>query len=497
MNGRHRLRLWWRVPGFRAATLVLALALDAGAQNGVPTARVTGVVYDSMAMRPLAGALVQLALVPSAGSIDTVRSVMTDSLGRYDFISIPLGTYLLGFQHVAMDSLGLSGPLQRLDVRTASTVKAPMAVPSMVSIIRTVCGGRGELKDSLAALLGSIRHAKSDTPLPGAFVSLRWGEVILGRGGTMERSTPIVDTFTNDEGWFTACVPGGVQMTVRATHNNDLSGNVELGVPAHAVLRRDIYVGPALAEVRGGDSTATGRAREERIVELGRGELRGVVRALDGGPIDGARVALLSGEGETRTNARGEFVLAGLPFGSHTIEARAIGYVPGQSIADIVEFRKAVAEFILLDVSAYLLDTIRVAAARRLDAAAREGFERRRKSGAGQFIDESVLDTIKANTFKDLVRKFTFVRFVRGNTLETSWREHVEFLGRRGEFCLPVIYLDGTQLLNDNTDLDVIIHPASVRRIEAYPSGIALPAEFASNKDCGVLAIWTGARRKQ
>jgi hypothetical protein len=42
----------------------------------------------------------------------------------------------------------------------------------------------------------------------------------------------------------------------------------------------------------------------------------------------------------------------------------------------------------------------------------------------------------------------------------------------------------------------VIIHPASVRRIEAYPSGIALPAEFASNKDCGVLAIWTGARRK-
>jgi carboxypeptidase family protein len=497
MNGRYWVRRWWRVPGFRAATLVLALAIEAGAQNGVPTARVTGVVYDSMAMRPLFGALVQLALVPSAGSIDTVRSVLTDSLGRYDFASVPLGTYLLGFQHVAMDSLGLSGPLQRLDVRTPSTVRAPMAVPSMVSIIRTVCGGRGTLKDSLAALLGSIRHAKSDTPLPGAFVSLRWGEVILGRGGTMERSTPIVDTFTNDEGWFTACVPGGVQMTVRATHNNDLSGNVELGVPAHAVLRRDIYVGPALAELRRGDSTATGRAREERIVELGRGELRGVVRALDGAPIDGARVALLSGEGETRTNARGEFVLAGLPFGSHTIEARAIGYVPGQSIADIVEFRNAVAEFVLLDVSAYLLDTVRVAAARRLDAAAREGFERRRKSGAGQFIDESVLDTMKAFTFKDLVRRFAFIRFVRGNTLETSWREHIEFLGRTGEFCLPVIYLDGSQLVSENTDLDVIIHPASVRRIEAYQSGLALPAEFASNKNCGVLAIWTGARLKR
>jgi carboxypeptidase family protein len=485
----------WRWGHFATLAVVLAAAGETSAQGRVPVAHVTGVVYDSMAMRPLAGALVQLALVPASGTIDTVRSVMTDSLGRYDFISVPPGTYLLGFQHVAMDSLGLSGPLQRVDVRTASTVRAPMAVPSPQAIIRTVCGRDG-VKDSLAALLGSVRHARSDAPLPGAFVSLRWGEIILNRGGTMQRSTPIVDTYANDEGWFTACVPGGVQVTLRATHNNDLSGNVELGVPAQAVLRRDIYVGPALAEVRAPDSTATGRQREERIVERGSGELRGVVRALDGGPIDGARVALLSGEGETRTNAQGEFVLSGLPFGSHTIEARAIGYVPGQSIADIVEFRSAVAEFVLVDVSGYLLDTVRVAAVRRLDAAARGGFERRRKSGSGMFLDETVLDTIKAMTFRDLVRRLPFIRFVRGNTLKDSWREHVEFMGGMGDPCIPHIYLDGTRLIDEKTDLDVIIHPASVRRIEAYQRGVAIPAEFASNMDCGVLAIWTGARRR-
>jgi hypothetical protein len=366
----------------------------------------------------------------------------------------------------------------------------------MLSIIRTVCGRDG-VKDSLAALLGSVRHARNDTPLPGAFVSLRWGEVLLGRGGSMQRSTPIVDTFANDEGWFTACVPGGVQMTLRATNGTDLSGNVELGVPAHAVLRRDIYVGPSQAEVRGPDSLGSAREREERIVDRGVGELRGTVRALDGQPIANARVALLTGTGETLTNARGEFVLAGLPLGTHTIEARAIGYVPGQELADIVEFKEAVAQFVLLDVSAYLLDTVRVAAARRLDAAVREGFERRRKSGVGYFVDESVLDTLKAITFKDLVRRHSFIRFVRGNTLETSWREHIEFMGRTGAPCVPVIYLDGTQLLGGQTDLDVIIHPASVRRIEIYQSGLALPAEFASNRDCGVLAVWTGARRQR
>jgi hypothetical protein len=188
--------------------------------------------------------------------------------------------------------------------------------------------------------------------------------------------------------------------------------------------------------------------------------------------------------------------LRALPYGSHTIEARAIGFIPGQVIADIVDFEQKAAEFELLDVSAYLLDTIRVAAVRRLDSSAREGFERRRRGGSGYFVDESVLDTIKAMTFKDLVRRVPGIRFTRGNQIDDSWREHAEFMSGQGNACIPVIYLDGARLIHEKTDLDVIIHPASVRRIEAYYRGIAIPAEFASSKSCGVLAIWTGARRK-
>ena len=172
-------------------------------------ARVTGVVFDSLAMRPLTGAVVQLALVPAPGRIADVRSFVTDTLGRYEFRAITPGTYLLGFQHVAVDSLGLHSPVQRIDVRTESTVRAPMAVPSARAVIRAVCGRDGS-KDSLSVLLGSVRHSRSDAPLPGAFVSVRWGEVLLGRGGSMQRTTPIVDTWANDEGWFTACIPGDV-----------------------------------------------------------------------------------------------------------------------------------------------------------------------------------------------------------------------------------------------------------------------------------------------
>jgi hypothetical protein len=220
------------------------------------------------------------------------------------------------------------------------------------------------------------------------------------------------------------------------------------------------------------------------------------VRALDGGPIEGARVALLNGVGETRTNARGEFVLQGLPFGSHTIEARAIGYVPGQEIADIVEFREGVTEFVLLDVSAYLLDTVRVAAMRRLDAAAREGFERRRKTGSGYFIDEAEIDSMRAMSFRDQVRRLPGIRFRRGNRLDDHWEEHVEFTSGRGEPCIPMIYLNGAQLVHGKVDLDALINPATVRRIEAYFRGVAIPAEFASSETCGVLVIWTEVRRR-
>lgn len=474
---------------------ILAAPPDPGYGQGLaampPSARVNGVVFDSMAMRPLNGALVQLVHVATPGIMSTVRSSSTDSLGRFDFPAVPPGTYLLGFQHVAADSLGLRSPLQRLDVRTASGVRASMAVPSARSIIRTVCGREG-MTDSLSALVGSVRHARSDAPLPGAFVSLRWGEVSLGRDGTMQRTMPIVDVFANDDGWYTACVPGGVPATVRATHGTDLSGDVEIGVAAHAVKRRDIYVGAADAEVKR-DSTSP--FAPERIIDRGRGELRGIVRALDGGAIEGARVSLLTGTGETRTDERGEFVLRGLPLGSHTIEARAIGYVPGQEIADIVEFRQEAMQFLLLDVSAYLLDTVRVAAARQLDAAERAAFERRRKSGTGYFMDETMLDTMRVVSFKDFVRRLPGVRFTRGNALGDTWREHIEFTSGQAGPCTPDVYLNGARLVQ-GADLDEMIHPASVRRIEAYFRGVALPAEFMSNQTCGVLAVWTAARRR-
>lgn len=483
------------------AGLVAAGAAPAavGAQPAAPGAalsRIEGSVYDSLTMRPLAEAVVQLAEVPQPGRVGAVRTSRTDSSGSYTFVGVAAGTYLLGFQHVAIDSLGIRGPLHRVDVRTGGRMRVSLAIPSAASIVASACGA-ASAADSVAVLVGSVRDAHTDAPLGGSYLSLRWGEVVLARGG-MRRETPIIDVHTNALGWFSTCVPGDTPVLTRATHGLDVSGDVELAVPTRTIRRRDLYVGPAEVSIVGGDSARRAGApgEGERIVSRGSGVVRGTVRTLDGRPLAGVRVSVQDGATETRTDTAGQFRLASAPHGTHTLEARAIGYVAGQELVDIVAFREAAVEFHLIDLRAYLLDTMRVAAVRRLDAEARAGFERRRRGGSGYFLDEHQLDTIVAFSFKDLIRRIPGVRFSRGTRIDSALHEYIEFeRGPNGEPCQPTIYLDGSQLIAGKVDLDQLVSHATVRRIEVYHRGVAIPAEFASSDRCGVLAIWTGPRR--
>jgi hypothetical protein len=485
-----------------AAVMLACVVADGDAQQPRVTeterpaaSTIAGAVYDSITMRPLADAVVQLALVPQPGRVGEVRVTRTDSAGRYRFPDVAVGTYLVGFQHVALDSLGLRGSVHRVDVRLPSAVRLAMAIPSPASIVAGVCG-RDRMKDSVGVLVGSVRDARSDAALGGSYLSVRWGEVYLSKHG-MRRDTPIVDVYADADGWFTTCVPGGTPLLTRASHDTDVSGDVELSVAAYSILRRDLYVGAADAAVVSEDSVKrVGAPGEgERIVTRGAGTVRGVVRGTDGKPLAGARVAILSGASESRTDDQGSFTLPQVPHGTHTLEARALGYLPGQEVVDIVVFRESRADFYLIDLRAVLIDTVRVAAARQLEATARAGFERRKRAGVGYFVDEAQIDSMRAFSFKDLLRSMPGVRFVRSTSIEEQWREHIEFtFGGRSEPCLPSIYLDGTLLLSGKTDLDVIINPITIRRIEVYHRGVAIPAEFASSMQCGVLAIWTGNR---
>ena len=75
---------------------------------------ISGVVYDSIARRPLPGALVQVVAVEGARHFS--NSTITDSLGRYRLSNVPGGRFMLGFLHPLLDSLGIEP--SALQIRT-------------------------------------------------------------------------------------------------------------------------------------------------------------------------------------------------------------------------------------------------------------------------------------------------------------------------------------------------------------------------------------------
>lgn len=96
------------------------VAAQATEKNRAPGASITGIVYDSIAGAPLAGANVQLAAADSLGRFS--GGAVSDSLGRFAIDGVPNGRYLIGFLHPMLDSLGLQPTLRAVTVVDARTV---------------------------------------------------------------------------------------------------------------------------------------------------------------------------------------------------------------------------------------------------------------------------------------------------------------------------------------------------------------------------------------
>src|SRR5690349_21636143 len=90
-----------------------AVGPPARAQQPIaPSAVVSGVVYDSIAQRAIAGATVEFVSAddPSARP----HTAVSDASGRYTLREMPLGHYLAGFAHRALDTLGLENVPRRV-----------------------------------------------------------------------------------------------------------------------------------------------------------------------------------------------------------------------------------------------------------------------------------------------------------------------------------------------------------------------------------------------
>jgi hypothetical protein len=477
----HRQGIVMRLLPVLCSVLLVRLA---GAQTpGVP-ASVTGAVHDSIGGRPLSGAVVQLVAVDVATR--AARSVLSDSLGRFRLDSVPAGSYMLGFFHPVLDSLGLEPLVQELTVAGGAPVRADLAIPSPARFRAIICGPQAAA-DSGAALFGVARDARTGSPLSGVSVTVTWAEISFGPRG-LARQLPRRVITTASNGWFALCnIPGAGAIAIAATRGADSTDVVEIEVPTERLLRRDMYLGPVrLAQARRTDSLTPPNVRR-----VGDGQLTGVVVTASGNtPIEGAQVGVVDGP-RVSTNVRGEWTLTGAPLGTRLLEVRAVGYYPERRAVDVIDNAPPVRTS-LMTMKA-VLDTVQVTASRLSENL--RGFEDRRRAGPGRYL-----------TPEDIARRNPVVtsdvfRMVPGMQVERSPLGATQLFmrGTFSEQCVPAIYLDGHFMRGFSADdVDDWVKPNRIAGIEVYV-GAHMPAQFnpgmgaggLDSEPCGSIVIWT------
>jgi protocatechuate 3,4-dioxygenase beta subunit len=442
---------------------------------------ISGSVYDSLAGKPLAGALVQL--VASGENIDLgARSATTGANGEFELSGIRHGKYLIGFLHPALDSLGLGVPPRLLDVSDSTPAHIALAIPSAPTVRSQLCS-QPQPDDSTGLVLGFIRDADSGIPLGEASVVVMWTEIVLQDGIRTERRQ--VPVKSNSEGWYALCgVPTEGAITALAESGGDASGYIEITVAPRGLLHRDFSIPRGSAAIVVAD-TADSSASEP--VRRGTARLTGEVRNEHGKPLAGAQL-MVWGSGITGSAGDdGRFSLSTLPAGTQALEVRYVGYAPKRVTVDLVSNQtRSVA--VTLDEVAEVLDGVVVYGKpnrRRRDLT---GFLERRSRGFGYFITRADIEKRNPFQFTDLMRQVPGFRVMAGTGLNYSILS-TRGTGLKGP-CTPQVYLDGVQLV-DAEDLNLMVNTSDIVGVEAYAGPSESPPQY-TNGGCGSILIWTG-----
>jgi hypothetical protein len=288
---------------------------------------------------------------------------------------------------------------------------------------------------------------------------------------------------TDSLGRYRLCgVPWGESLVVQAQDSSWSSGAVDAVVDSAATVRL-----LALSIDRSGREPVLAAAPDvaaapreaPSALRTGSASIHGVVYGIGDRPLSDVQLRVADAAGTARTDSMGRFTLSGLPAGTQTLEARRVGYVAsripvglrsGQTITQDVRMTRIVS-----------LDSIRIIAQR----SRYPEFERHRKNGFGQFLDEG--DILRRNPFRtsDLFRMIPGFQVVhRGFQDVIVSSRGSGSLSRRT--CPMNIIIDRMQ----HMDIDMV-HPADIVGVETYPSNIGVPAEYSMTSPCGAVVIWT------
>jgi hypothetical protein len=168
--------------------------------------RLAGVVWDSIAGAPLAGARVFLS--------GTRWTATTDTAGAFAIDEVPEGRYTAAFAHRVLVEWGAVPLTASVEVRAGAEARAELGVPSRATIAASRCTPeeRRTMETERRGVVSGV-VTRDGRPAPGATVRFTW-PAMDRRARQVELL--FVQVETDADGKFTACaVPTGVQLTLR------------------------------------------------------------------------------------------------------------------------------------------------------------------------------------------------------------------------------------------------------------------------------------------
>ena len=422
---------------------------------------VRGTVFDSVAHVALPGAVIQLARIASGDTAPHITTSISDGAGHYRFAGLPNGRYAIGFQHDALNALGLDSPLRAFELGPDSSVTVDLSIESGARVRMERCG-KDAGGPSEGMLTGFVLDAAHDAPAIGAKVELHWIETALQRGGFRATPRELVATIT-DDGRYLACgVPSDTPIGVIATHDGyrDVTGQVN--IPLGGAMRQDFVL--PVAGATQGTAVITGRVLQQDSSAVATG-----VISLDALAID--------------TPVRnGTFSLGGIPAGTWFIEVKAIGYEPRSLLVQASNGPPAPLA-LMMDKRAQTLEAVSVIGKASPNTRILNDMVDRGRSATGTLFlpGSSWLET--AEYPSDVLRAAVGFRYIGPETIEAR-------LG-----CKSIaVYLDGLRMIN-LAQLASAIPMKNILAIEAYPDISTAPLIYRTHNTfenaCAVIAAWS------
>jgi hypothetical protein len=215
-------------------------------------------------------------------------------------------------------------------------------------------------------------------------------------------------------------------------------------------------------------------------------ELIGIVTDISSVPIPEVEVSIVkpTGFGKRVLTAKdGKFLMAGIPAGAVSVQARRIGYEARVIEVQMTTSRQTSVEIMLKPVPKELEDLI----VKSDDVEAlREFYDRKKRlSSYAKFFDQTDVRKRGATYPSDLFRSIPGVQLASTGYVGNAVRI-------RG--CHPMLWVDGARI--PNSEVDEVIAPADIAGIEFYMSMAGTPAQYLdrSTRACGTILVWTRNR---